>query len=238
MTIPSEGTHLQPPAAGPRLPWSLRDAWLGLGLALPAVLIGTLAVGLIQDARIRDAVALTAYELALVLPVLIILASRKAGWKTLGFRAFTLDNLALGCGLLIATYMLIILHNAILIALGVPTQAESIFKLLEMVNSPWGIALGGVLVAPLVEEIIFRGFFFQGLRQAFGSKKAILVSSIVFAAMHLQLEALIPTFILGCSLAYVFDRANSIWPGALLHTLVNLLGIGVVMLMNSMPGAI
>jgi membrane protease YdiL (CAAX protease family) len=220
------------------LPWTLRDSWLGLGLALPAVLIGTLAVELIQDVRIKDAVALTVYELALVVPVIAILVARRAGVKSLGFRPFTVDNLALGCGLLVATYMAIIIHNSILLALGVPTQAESMQKLLEMTDSPWGIALGGVIVAPLVEEIVFRGFFFQGLRQAYGSKKAILVSSLVFAGMHLQLEALIPTFILGCTLAYVFDKANSIWPGALLHLLVNLLGIGIVLLMTSFPGAL
>jgi len=206
-------------------------------LALPAVLIGTLAVGLIQNVRIRDAVALTAYEVALVLPVLAILAARRAGWRSLGFRTFTMNNLALGCGLLVATYMLIVVHNTILLALGVPTQAEAMLKLLELADSPWGIALGGVFVAPLVEEIVFRGFLFQGLRQVYGSRKAILVSSLAFAVMHLQLEALIPTFVLGCSLAYVFDRANSILPGALLHLLVNLLGIGVVMLMTSFPGA-
>lgn len=230
----------QAASAAPRspLPWSLRDSWLGLGLALPAVLLGTLAVELIRDVRIKDAVALTAYELALVLPVIIILMSRKADWKSLGFRPFTVDNLAMGCGLLLATYMAIIIHNTILLALGVPTQAESMLKLLEMTDSPWGIALGGIVVAPFVEEIVFRGFFFQGLRQAYGSKKAILVSSLVFAAMHLQLEALIPTFILGCALAYVFDKANSIWPGALLHVLVNLLGIGIVLLMTSFPGAV
>jgi membrane protease YdiL (CAAX protease family) len=233
--LPAEAASIAPP---PSLPWSLRASWWGLGLALPAVLISTLAVELIRDVRIKDAVALTAYELALVVPVVVILMSRKAGWKSLGFRPFTVDNLALGCGLLVATYMAIIIHNSILLALGVPTQAESMRKLLEMTGSPWGIALGGVIVAPFVEEIVFRGFFFQGLRQAYGSKKAILVSSLVFAAMHLQVEALIPTFILGCALAYVFDRANSIWPGALLHLLVNLLGIGIVILMTSFPGAV
>jgi hypothetical protein len=147
-------------------------------LALPAVLISTFAVELIRDVRIKDALALTAYELALVLPVIVILMSRKAGWKSLAFRSFTVDNLALGCGLLIATYVAIIIHNSILLALGVPTRADSMRKLLEMAGSPWGIALGGVIVAPLVEEIVFRGFFFQGLRQAYGSKKAILVSSL------------------------------------------------------------
>jgi membrane protease YdiL (CAAX protease family) len=227
-----------PVAPKPSLPWSLRASWLGLGLGLPAVLISTLAVELIRDVRIKDAVALTAYELAIVVPVIVILMSRKAGWKSVGFRPFTLDNLALGCGLLVATYMAIIIHNTILLGLGVPTQAESMRMLLEMTESPWGIALGGVIVAPVVEEIVFRGFFFQGLREAYGSKKAILVSSLVFAAMHLQPEAFIPTFILGCTLAYVFDKANSIWPGALLHLLVNFLGIGSVMLMTMFPGAL
>lgn len=232
--LPSEAASAAPASS---VSWSLRDSWLGLGLALPAVLVGTLAVELIRDVRIKDAVALTAYELALLLPVIVVLMLRRARWKSLGFRSFTVDNLAVGCGLLVVTYMAIIIHNAILLALGVPTQAKSMLKLLEMTDSRWGIALGGVIVAPLVEEIVFRGFFFQGLRQAYGSKKAILVSSLVFAAMHLQLEALIPTFILGCALAYVFDKANSIWPGALLHLLVNLLGIGIVMLMSSFPGA-
>ena len=233
--LPSEAAQAVPKSS---VPWSLRTSWLGLGLALPAVLISTFAVELIRDVRIKDAVALTAYELALVAPVIVILMSRRAGWKSLGFRPFTVDNLALGCGLLVATYMAIIIHNTILLALGLPTQAESMQALLEMTDSPWGIALGGVIVAPFVEEIVFRGFFFQGLRQAYGSKKAILVSSLVFAAMHLQLEALIPTFLLGCTLAYVFDKADSIWPGALLHLLVNLLGIGTVMLMSSFPGAL
>lgn len=238
----SHRTDLTPESAsgapGSSLPWSLRDSWLGLGLALPAVLLGTFAVDLIPDVRIKDALALTVYELALLVPVLVILLARKAAWKSLGFRPFTMDNLALGCGLLVATYMATIIHNTILLALDVPTQAQSMLKLLEMTDSPWGIALGGVIVAPVVEEMVFRGFFFQGLRQAYGSKNAILVSSLAFAIMHLQLEALIPTFILGCALAYVFDKADSIWPGALLHLLVNLVGIGIVMLMSSFPGAV
>ena len=231
--VPSEAASGAPDSS---LPWSLRDSWLGVGLALPAVLLGTLAVELIRDVRIKDAVALTVYELALLVPVLVIVLSRRAAWKSLGFRPFTMDNLALGCGLLVATYMAIFIHNTILLTLDMPTQAESMLKLLEMTDSPWGIALGGVIVAPFVEEIVFRGFFFQALRRAHGSKKAILLSSLVFALMHLQLEALIPTFILGCALAYVFDKANSIWPGALLHLLVNLVGIGMVMLMSRFPG--
>jgi membrane protease YdiL (CAAX protease family) len=235
LDLPAEAAPVAPKSS---LPWSLRASWLGVGLALPAVVISTFAVELIRDVHIKDAVALTAYELAIVVPVMAILMSRKAGWKSLGFRPFTVDNLSLGCGLLVVTYVAIIIHNTILQAFGVPTQAESMRKLLEMTESPWGIALGGVIVAPMVEEIVFRGFFFQGLRQAYGSKKAMLLSSLVFAVMHLQLEAFIPTFILGCTLAYVFDKANSIWPGALLHLLVNLLGIGIVTLMSSFPGAV
>jgi membrane protease YdiL (CAAX protease family) len=54
--------------------------------------------------------------------------------------------------------------------------------------------------------------------------------------MHLDPTALIPTFLLGCALAYVFERSRSIWPGALLHMLVNSVGIGAIILMSRYPG--
>jgi len=224
------------PAQRPSGPgWTLRDSWVGLALAIPAVILSAVAVEMTFQPRLKTAVALAVYELALLAPVVLVFAWRRVSWKRLGFRWFDPKTLAIGCGLLIATYAATIIHNTILLVLGVPTQADSIVELLQTTASAWGLALGGVLVAPIVEEIVFRGFFFQGLRQSYGSTKAIFISSAVFALMHMQLEALIPTFLLGCALAYVYDRANSIWPGVLLHFLQNLLGICLVLASAQLP---
>jgi membrane protease YdiL (CAAX protease family) len=127
--------------------------------------------------------------------------------------------------LLIGSYVIIILHNALLFLLGVDTQGENIVKLFAELDSPVWFFIVGAIFAPLVEEIFFRGFLFQGFRERYGWASAMLLSAAIFALAHLDLVVLIPTFILGCLLDYVFHRSNSIWPGILLHFLVNSFGL-------------
>ena len=133
--------------------------------------------------------------------------------------------LGLGCGLLVGAYLVILLHNLILLGLGIDTQGESILRLIEMLESPVWFFLVGVVFAPFVEEIFFRSFLFQGFRQNYGWKRATLLSSAVFAAAHLDPASLIPTFVLGMVLAYLFHKSNSVWPGMILHFLVNAFGL-------------
>ena len=197
-----------------------------------------MGVELIQDPRLKGALALPLYELALVLPMLVILAWRRAPLSALGFRPFTANAFAVGCGLLIITYMATVIHNTALMMLGAPTQFASVLQLLTMFDSPWGFAIGAAIVAPLIEEMVYRGFFFQRLREAYGSARAILFSSLAFSASHLQLEVIIPTFLLGAALAYVYERSDSLWPGVLLHLLENLLGVCIVLAITRFPNAL
>jgi membrane protease YdiL (CAAX protease family) len=86
-----------------------------------------------------------------------------------------------------------------------------------------------------VEEIFFRGFLFQGFRERYGWITAMLISAAIFAIAHLDLVVLIPTFILGCLLAYVFHRSDSIWPGIILHFLVNSFGLLAAYFVSNYP---
>ena len=79
----------------------------------------------------------------------------------------------------------------------------------------------GVIFAPIVEEIFFRGFLFQGFRQRYGWIGGLLISAVIFAAAHFDLVAFLPTFLLGALLAYIYPRSNSVWPGIILHILNN-----------------
>ena len=210
------------------VPWTIADTWLGL-LIFVLVVIGQLAVTVVwHGAHSLQSVGLVAAELLYLVPVAYILTKRKVPWKTLGFRAFDQNKLALGCGLLVIAYLFIMAHNIILSLLGVTTQGETIYKVFGSLNSPIWLVLVGIVLAPFVEEMFFRGFLFAGFRQRFGWKKAALLSSIFFALAHLQPAALIPTFILGYLLAYIFHKANSLWPGIILHFLVNSIGFGLL----------
>ena len=98
-------------------------------------------------------------------------------------------------------------------------------KLFAELDTPFWFLIVGAVFAPLVEEIFFRGFLFQGFRARYGWVAGMLISAAIFAVAHLDLVVLIPTFILGCLLAYLYHRSNSLWPGVIVHFLVNSFGL-------------
>src|SRR5215216_121510 len=223
-------TELHQPGAIPdpleySVPWTIFDSWLGvvmLALIDAFLFIITLRG---SKAELAQSAGIILLELAYLLPVLLIFAWKRIHLKHLGFRKFEPKVMGLGCGLLIGGYLIILLHNLILLGLGIDTQGEAILRLIEMLESPRWFFLVGIVFAPFVEEIFFRGFLFQGFRQKYGWVRAMLLSSAIFAAAHLDPASLIPTFILGLVLAYLFHRSNSVWPGIILHFLVNAFGL-------------
>jgi membrane protease YdiL (CAAX protease family) len=214
------------PAPDYSVPWQLVDNWIGVGLlALIDVVIFLIMLGQERRAELAQSAAVVLLELAYLLPVVLIFAWRGIHWRSLRFGKFQWNTLGIGCGLLVGSYIIIILHNALLFLFGVDTQGENIVNLFAELDSPVWFFIVGAIFAPLVEEIFFRGFLFQGYRARYGWLRAMLLSAAIFAVAHLDLVVLIPTFILGCLLAYVYHRSNSIWPGILLHFFVNSFGL-------------
>jgi membrane protease YdiL (CAAX protease family) len=87
-----------------------------------------------------------------------------------------------------------------------------------------------VIVAPLAEEILFRGFLFAGLRQRLNLPAAALLSSLVFGSAHLGLAvwSIAAVAVMGAFFAYLYERTGSLWPSVVAHTLHNLLAFVVV----------
>lgn len=231
------------PAPGPEparysVPWKPIDNWIGL-LLLVLIYGGLFWYAQHGDRhQLAQSALLVVVQLSFLLPVIIIFAWRKINWRAIGFGRFELSTLAIGCGLLIAGYALILLHNGILMLLKIETQGEQISQLFGGLNSPlWFFGVGAIL-APLVEEIFFRGFLFQGFRARYGWGRGLLLSSAIFGAAHLDPVALIPTFILGCLLAYLYQRSNSIWPGVFFHVFINSLGLCTAYLVTQYPNLI
>jgi membrane protease YdiL (CAAX protease family) len=83
-------------------------------------------------------------------------------------------------------------------------------------------------VIPLLEEIIFRGIFYQGLKSRLPVTVAILLSSSVFALFHLQPEALIPIFVLSMIITYSYEKTESILTPIAIHSLNNFIGIVII----------
>ena len=77
------------------------------------------------------------------------------------------------------------------------------------------------LIAPLLEEIIFRGFLFGTLRNSFSPWRSMVYSSLLFAALHQSLVAFLPIFFLAMVLAYLYEKTGSLWPSIILHMVNN-----------------
>lgn len=102
-------------------------------------------------------------------------------------------------------------------------------------NTPMALRIALVVVVttvgPLVEETLFRGVLFSALWQKWGSAWAVVLSSLVFALIHLpgmqfQWFGLPDLLLLALLLAGLRLRSGSIWPSMLAHAINN--GLAVV----------
>lgn len=79
------------------------------------------------------------------------------------------------------------------------------------------------IIAPVVEELIFRGFVYAGLRRRMTFMGAVLASAIIFALMHTNPQGLVPITLIGIVLATLYERNRSIVPSVICHALNNTL---------------
>ncbi len=79
----------------------------------------------------------------------------------------------------------------------------------------------GIVIAPIMEEIVFRGFLQPALKNSFGGRYAILVSASLFAAVHMDVFAFFQIFILGMLLGYLFEKTQTLAASVFVHILHN-----------------
>jgi membrane protease YdiL (CAAX protease family) len=89
------------------------------------------------------------------------------------------------------------------------------------------MAAMAAIVAPVCEEIFFRGFFFGASREKRGAVLAAVASSLAFAVVHFSLSAAAPIFLLGLVLCAIYQRTGSLYAGIFLHSLFN--GVSLVL---------
>ena len=93
-----------------------------------------------------------------------------------------------------------------------------------------------VMVAPIVEEVIMRGFLYGKLRQAkLPMWPAALIVSIIFGVLHGQWNVAIDTFILSMVACYLREATGTIWPGVVIHMTKNAVAF-VLLFVVMLPG--
>jgi membrane protease YdiL (CAAX protease family) len=83
------------------------------------------------------------------------------------------------------------------------------------------LLLAGVALAPVAEEILFRGFLYGVLKRYLGGIGAALLSAMLFAAIHMNLASLPGLFVLALGLIFAYERSGSIFVPMGVHALFN-----------------
>jgi membrane protease YdiL (CAAX protease family) len=98
-------------------------------------------------------------------------------------------------------------------------QAEAFFATDLLRRS--AVVLSAGLVAPLVEELFFRGGIYGGLCREHTTPKAAAATALFFACSHLSTRNLVPVFAIGLILSHARASSGSLWPGLALHVAFN-----------------
>lgn len=126
-------------------------------------------------------------------------------------------------------YILIVNFAAKFINLDVGQQQDIGFRVVNSHGDLLLTFLSLVIFPPLVEETIFRGFLFSGLRKSMRFAGAALITSALFAVPHLfegasgrlLWTAGIDTFILSLVLCFAREKTGKLWAGMTIHGLKN-----------------
>lgn len=90
----------------------------------------------------------------------------------------------------------------------------------------WVLIVFAGLIAPVTEEVIFRGYLLPSVMKNMGYVWGVVISSAIFAMVHMVFEpmTLLIMFLLGCMLSVMYIRTKSLWPGIIFHSINNTVG--------------
>ncbi len=128
----------------------------------------------------------------------------------------------------------------IMAQLGIDVEGDQVAvkQVKQVLGDPWAfgvLAFTVCVLAPFIEELVFRGFIQQGLKQFCSIRTSILITSVVFATIHFSKSQgysnilLIGTlFVLSCFLGFVREKKGSLWASIGLHSTFNAINVSLI----------
>ena len=152
---------------------------------------------------------------------------RNDRFRTIGLDSFGRLSFAKTTGLAVVLIFAAMVANflyATYVIPGIGMQEDMAKMLASIPRTPANIAAGFfaiAIAAPLVEELLFRGLLQNALGRFIPIWAAILLSSLAFAAVHLQPYAIPGLMTLSIAFGYLYHRTGSLRTNILLHMLNN-----------------
>lgn len=221
--------------------WARRTGWIIL-ISFIILYFGlSLASGLIvtenSDPFLLTLVALLSNLIACFGSVLIVnKLTQNHSLEKIGLRKISarwiLIALAAGLGFMVIRGLL---ATVILLAFPFMDQGVDVLQDAFVTNNTniisqfFTLLIGGI-IAPIGEELFFRGFIHNWLRNRFKMWHAILLSSVIFSAFHLIPLQMIMVFPMGVITAWLYEKTESLTAPIALHIINNFIALSFAIL--------
>lgn len=234
-----------------RPPW---PAWYGPVGLVTATWLTLSFVLLLELAGVRSilpgpavTILQAAVQDAILVGTALFLASRTARPRAshFGLGPAPLERAIAWAGRALLAYFAFLLVARAYEAVFHPSGEQRIVEALGADRGLFWLAVGGVLViviAPVAEELFFRGFLYGSMRGRLGAPGAAVASSAIFGLVHFtsaQTLSLLPLLaILGLLFCLLYERTGSLYPGIALHALNNSVAYAGLGFTRSIEGAV
>ncbi len=156
-----------------------------------------------------------------VLLVVLFLKTPRNAWRVFRFRSPVHVPLLLAA---FAVISLIEYGMYSFIPVGETDPTDFLSEADPGIGSMFFMLFSSVILAPVFEEIVFRGFLLQGLRKKLGNVASVLISTLLFTLVHVQYDiwGCLSVALMGFAAAFLTLRTGSLNTAIAFHALINL----------------
>lgn len=194
--------------------------WIFLAMVLLNITLVVLLLVIYPVFQLGIVANLIVSQIIILMPALIgVLAGRENLIEFAGFRKFKISS-ALMTVLFTFLFMpLVTLINMISMCF-VDNAVASMSG--EILDTPFFVifTLMGIL-GPMSEELVCRGIIYHGYKRTGTVMQALLLSSMIFALMHMNFNQAAYAFVIGVAMVLLVEATGSIWSSILVHVTFN-----------------
>lgn len=217
--------------------WRIRDAVIIFFLTMAGQLIANVLVAVPLMVEFSGFMRLLMWVTITNSTVVLIamLHVKRIGWNIKSAFAFTRVSLGktiisvIAC--LAIVYIFNIIYQIVLRLWDITIEPQLLVETIGDIKGVVPVILLFVcvgVIAPICEELIFRSVIYRGLRARMNVTAAVLISSFVFASVHLQVQYIPPLMVFGIVLALIRERTGSIIPACIVHIINNTLMVAII----------
>ena len=191
------------------------------------VILGTLVVSplktMLEKFTNKEVSMLVGYILSCGIVFMIINSIRQRKKNVSSFN-LSIENKQIIPFIIISSVALLVgFSGPISVLIPIPESIQKSLLQLTGQTGVWTFVLM-VVVAPILEELIFRGIILDGLLKRYRPSTSILVSSLLFGIAHLNPWQFVTGIIIGVFSSWIYYRTKSLTPSIIIHAVANLTG--------------